>query len=102
MAINPPLLEVSGLRTWFHTQDGVVKAVDDISFTLVKGKTLGIVGESGSGKSVTSLTLMRLLPDKGVQIAGGKAVFLGRDLLQMAQQEMSSVRGAKIAMIKSK
>jgi peptide/nickel transport system ATP-binding protein len=97
--VPDPLLDVRGLRTWFHTEDGIVKAVDDLSIQLHAGQTLGIVGESGSGKSVTSLTLMRLLPDAGAQIAGGKAIFLGRDLLTLSQVEMSAVRGREIAMI---
>ncbi len=94
-----PLLAVEGLRTYFHTDAGTVKAVDDVSFTLEKGRTLGVVGESGSGKSVTSLTIMRLLPDRAAEIAGGSVSFLGRDLTQVAARDMVDVRGRQIAMI---
>ena len=93
------LLAVEGLRTYFHTDAGTVKAVDDVSFTLDKGRVLGVVGESGSGKSVTSLTIMRLLPDRAAEIAGGSVSFLGRDLTKVTSSDMTSVRGKQIAMI---
>ncbi len=94
-----PLLSIQGLKTWFHTDEGVVKAVDDVSFDVAPGQTLGIVGESGSGKSVTSLTIMRLLPEISAQIAGGSVSFLGRDLLSVSNAEMNAIRGRDIAMI---
>lgn len=97
--MSEPLLKIEGLKTWFHTDQGIVKAVDDISMELPAGMTLGVVGESGSGKSVTSLTLMRLLPPETAQIAGGSISFLGRDLLGVSQREMTNVRGRDIAMI---
>ncbi|MEO0601797.1 MAG: ABC transporter ATP-binding protein [Myxococcota bacterium] len=97
--MSEPLLAVDGLRTYFHTDAGTVKAVDDVSFSLQKGRTLGVVGESGSGKSVTSLTIMRLLPDRAAEIAGGSVSFLGRDLTKVAASDMTSIRGKQIAMI---
>jgi oligopeptide/dipeptide ABC transporter ATP-binding protein len=95
----PPLLEVKDLRTHFYTQDGVVKAVDGVSFYVDKGETLGIVGESGSGKSVTSLSIMRLIPSPPGKIAGGQILFDGDDLLKYSEDEMRHVRGKDIAMI---
>ena len=93
------VLEIEGLKTYFHTDDGVVKAVDDVSFSVAEGETLGIVGESGSGKSVTSLTVMRLLPDRSADVAGGSVSFLGRDLLGLSSRQMADVRGRQISMI---
>lgn len=93
------LLEIANLRTYFHSDTGTVKAVDDLSVTIQPGETLGLVGESGSGKSVTSLTIMRLLPDVGARIAGGTISFLGRDLVQLSRAEMPVIRGKDIAMI---
>jgi peptide/nickel transport system ATP-binding protein len=94
-----PVLDVRNLQTWFHTDDGVVKAVDDVSFTILPGRTLGVVGESGSGKSVTALTVMRLLPDRAARIAGGSVSFLGRDVVGASQRDMAEVRGRDVAMI---
>ena len=93
------LLQVNGLRTQFHTEDGIIRAVDDVSFTLNKGETLGIVGESGSGKSITSLSIMRLIPRPGGQIAAGRIVFDGTDLLDLDDRQMRAIRGKRIAMI---
>ncbi|HOG53765.1 MAG TPA: ABC transporter ATP-binding protein, partial [Bacillota bacterium] len=93
------LLEVQDLRTYFYTEDGVVKAVDGISFSLDKGKTLGIVGESGCGKSVTSLSVMRLIASPPGKIVSGRIFFEGDDLLQKSEKEMRSVRGNDISMI---
>lgn len=95
----PPLLEIEHLKTYFDTDGGTVKAVDDLSLQLYPGKTLGLVGESGSGKSVTSLTVLRLLPDVGARIAGGKVSFLGRDLAHLPKKELRQVRGKEISMI---
>ena len=92
------LLEIKDLRTYFHTDDGVVKAVDDISFKIEEGKTLGIVGESGSGKSVTSLTVMRLLAS-AANIESGRISFLGKDLVRLPEPEMRKIRGKEISMI---
>src|SRR4051812_35601304 len=94
----PTLLEVSDLRTFFHTEEGIVKAVDDLSFKLEQGRTLGIVGESGSGKSVTSLSIMRLLSSTA-RIETGRVSFLGRDLVCLPEHQMQSIRGRDISMI---
>jgi peptide/nickel transport system ATP-binding protein len=93
-----PLLDVKDLSVHFPTDDGLVKAVDGLSFTVQPGETLGIVGESGSGKSVSSLTVMGLITRKQANI-GGEVVFQGQDLLQLSQDEMRGIRGAKISMI---
>ncbi len=93
-----PLLSVQHLKTQFFTPGGVVKAVDDVSFDLQAGETLGIVGESGCGKSVTSMSIMRLISPPG-KIVGGKIIFEGRDLLTLGDAEMRHVRGKEIAMI---
>ena len=94
-----PLLQVEDLRTHLFTRRGVVKAVDGVSFSLDAGETLGIVGESGSGKTMTSLSLLRLVPQPGGKIVGGKILFDGTDLLQVSEAEMRSYRGSQIAMI---
>lgn len=96
---NETILSVDGLKTYFTTEDGVVKAVDGISFELKKGETLGIVGESGSGKSVTNLSVMRLIPEPPGKIAGGKVVFDGINVLEMPIDEVRKIRGRRIAMI---
>jgi oligopeptide transport system ATP-binding protein len=93
-----PLLEVQDLKTVFPTRDGVVKAVDGVSFRLDSGETLGIVGESGSGKSVTALSVMRLLQRPG-KVVGGHVMFKGRDLTKVSEREMQEIRGQEIAMI---
>ncbi|MFN2468788.1 MAG: ABC transporter ATP-binding protein [Gaiellaceae bacterium] len=92
------LLEVNDLRTYFRTDDGIVKAVDGVSFKLEKGKTLGIVGESGSGKSVTCLTIMGLNAKRNT-ITSGEALWKGRNLLTMSAKELRDIRGGEIAMI---
>ncbi len=94
-----PLLEVRNLETQFRTQDGVVKAVNDVSFYVNRGETLGIVGESGSGKSVTSLSVMRLIPNPPGKITGGQIIFDGENLLDLSEAEMRKIRGNRIAMI---
>jgi oligopeptide transport system ATP-binding protein len=96
---NGSLLEVNDLRTYFDTEDGVVKAVDGISFRLKRGETLGIVGESGSGKSVTNLSIIRLIPDPPGRIVGGEVVFNGQDILLLSGEEVRKIRGRRIAMI---
>ena len=98
MSASDALLEVRNLRTQFPTRDGVVKAVDDVSFEVRPGETLGIVGESGCGKSVTALSVMRLLQRPG-RIVGGQVLFKGRDLTRVSEAEMQEVRGEEIAMI---
>jgi len=94
-----PLLEVKNLKTQFFTQDGVVKAVDDVSFHVLPGETLGIVGESGCGKSITAMSIMRLIPSPPGRIVNGSINFEGEDILGMSDEEMRNVRGNKIAMI---
>jgi oligopeptide transport system ATP-binding protein len=93
------LLEVRNLRTYFETDDGIVKAVDDISFNLKRGETLGIVGESGSGKSVTNLSIIRLVPDPPGKIVSGEVMFNGSDLLLLPNEAIRKIRGRRIAMI---
>lgn len=98
--MSQPLLEISGLKTYFRSDDGeVVKAVDDLSLRIEAGKTLGLVGESGSGKSVTSLSILRLLPDVGATIEAGRISFLGRDLVRLPLRELRQIRGRDISMI---
>jgi oligopeptide transport system ATP-binding protein len=92
------LLEVKGLKTYFHTFKGVVKAVDGISFSLDKGEVLGIVGESGSGKSVTSFSILKLVEEPGV-VEAEKVMFKGEDLAKKSEKEMMKVRGKEISMI---
>lgn len=93
------LLEVNNLHTQFFTRDGVVKAVDGVSFRVSSGETLGIVGESGCGKSVTALSLMRLIPQPPGRISQGSIIFDDRDLMKLSGREMASIRGNNIAMI---
>jgi oligopeptide transport system ATP-binding protein len=93
------LLEIRNLTTRFYTQDGVVHAVNGISYSLAEGDTLGIVGESGCGKSVSMLSVMRLVPDPPGKIEDGQVIFYDRDLLKLSEEEMRYVRGAEIAMI---
>ncbi|MFO0604346.1 MAG: ABC transporter ATP-binding protein [Polyangiales bacterium] len=93
-----PLLSVRNLVTEFRTDEGALRAVDDVSFELPAGGTLGVVGESGCGKSVTSLSILRLIQPPG-RVASGQIVFEGRDLLGLPEREMRAVRGARIAMI---
>jgi peptide/nickel transport system ATP-binding protein len=96
--VPEPLLEVKDLKVHFPTDDGLVKAVDGVSYSLSPGETLGIVGESGSGKSVSSLTVMGLITGKQANISG-EVVFQGQDLLTLPRDEMRTIRGAKISMI---
>lgn len=95
----PPLMEVDDLRIHFFTRDGVVKAVDGVSFALEAGQTLGMVGESGSGKSVTALSLMRLVPEPPGKVVGGDIRFKGESILRMGEKEQGRLRGDHIAMI---
>jgi peptide/nickel transport system ATP-binding protein len=94
-----PLLEVKNLKTYFHTEDGIVKAVDGVDFEVYPGETLGIVGESGSGKSVTSLSILRLLDPNGEILEGSQIIFEGKNLLDLSEDEMRKIRGNDIAMI---
>jgi len=93
------LIDVTGLRTFFHTEAGIAKAVDGVDFFVRKGESFGVVGESGSGKSVTALSLIRLIPDPPGKIVAGKVMFQGRDLLSIPLEDMYGIRGAEIAMV---
>ena len=93
------LIEVKNLKTYFHTEAGIAKAVDDVSFDIYEGEVLGIVGESGSGKSVTSLSINRLIPNPPGEIVGGEIFYNNIDLLNISFDEMRSLRGKEIAMI---
>jgi len=99
MSDSAALLDIQGLKTYFHTGRGLVKAVDDLTIKIEQGKTLGLVGESGSGKSVTSLSIMKLLPDTAAKIDAGSISFLGKDLVKMSDTEMRNIRGRDISMI---
>ncbi|CAM1377836.1 ABC transporter ATP-binding protein [Fretibacterium fastidiosum] len=92
------LLQVKGLRTWFHTFKGVVKAVDDVSFDIRVGEVLAVVGESGGGKSVTGFSVIRLIDEPG-RIESGEVLFAGRDLMKLSEREMNRVRGKDISMV---
>ena len=94
-----PLLDVKGLETQFKTPDGIIHAVNGVSFSLEEGETLGLVGESGCGKSVTMLSVLRLIAMPPGKIVAGEAFFHGQDLLKMSQEEIRNVRGAQIAMV---
>ncbi len=93
------LLEVQDLRTYFFTDEGVVRAVDGVTWDLDEGETLALVGESGCGKSVTAMSILRLIPNPPGRIVSGQIFFEGRDLLKMSDAEMRSIRGNRIAMI---
>src|SRR3954468_11205696 len=93
------LLEVEDLKAHFFTEEGTVRAVDGVSFSVAAGRTLGIVGESGCGKSVTSLSIMGLLPKGQGRISGGSVRFEGRDLATLSADDMRGLRGNRMAMI---
>ena len=99
MIAQDPVLEVRDLRTYFHTEEGVARAVDGVSFAVGRGQTLGLVGESGCGKSVSAFSVMRLVPDPPGRIEGGQILLKGRDLFALDEEEMRRVRGDDIAMI---
>src|SRR3954464_13738407 len=99
IAAGRPLLQVADLKTWFFTRDGVVRAVDGVSFHVMPGETLAIVGESGCGKSVTALSILRLVPAPPGRIVSGRIHLAGRDLLGLSEGEMRQVRGNDISMI---
>ena len=95
----PPLLEVKNLKTHFYTYEGIVKAVDGVSYDLEAGETLGLVGESGCGKSVSAMSLMRLIPEPPGKILEGEILFEGQDILKLGMDEMRSIRGAQMSMV---
>jgi peptide/nickel transport system ATP-binding protein len=98
-AASANVLEVEGLKTYFFVRQGIVKAVDDVSFTLQAGEKLAIVGESGCGKSMTALSILRLVPDPPGRIVGGHVRIDGKDLLALSESEMRKVRGNQVSMI---
>ena len=93
------LLELKNLHTFFDTKKGVVKAVNDVSYSLEEGETLGVVGESGSGKSVSSLGIMQLIPNPPGEIVGGEILYKGQDLVKKSEKDMQKIRGNEISMI---
>ena len=93
------ILSVQGLETQFRTREGIVHAVNGVSFNLDEGETLGIVGESGCGKSVTAMSMLRLIPSPPGKVVAGKAIYQGRDLLKLSDDEIRHVRGAQISMV---
>ena len=97
--MNNKLFEIKNLKTYFKTEAGIVKAVDDVSFDIYKGEVLGIVGESGSGKSVTSLSINRLIPNPPGEIVSGQIIYNGHNLLELTYDQMRSYRGKHISMI---
>jgi oligopeptide/dipeptide ABC transporter ATP-binding protein len=97
--MSDKLVEIRNLRTHFHTEDGVVPAVDGVNFYIKRGETLGVVGESGCGKSVTSLSIMRLIPNPPGKIVEGEILFEGEDLVKKSEAEMRKIRGNDISMI---
>jgi len=99
MMVSQPFFQVQNLTTVFETREGLIKAVDGVSFELEEGETLGLVGESGCGKSVTALSIMRLVPQPPGRIQSGRILFGGRDLLQLSEEAMRRLRGNDISMI---
>ena len=97
--MSEPLLAIENLQTHFFTDDGVVRAVDGVSYELRAGETLAVVGESGSGKSVTALSILQLVPSPPGRIVGGRILFKGRDLARLSAAEMRAIRGKEISMI---
>ena len=97
--MSEPLLRIENLQTHFFTDDGVVRAVDGVSYEIGPGETLAVVGESGSGKSVTALSILKLIPSPPGRIVGGRILFRGRDLVSAPAEEMRRIRGKEISMI---
>src|SRR5512136_55691 len=98
MTETETLLKIEGLKTYYFTEAGIVKAVDNISFEVKKGESLGLVGESGSGKTVTALSVLQIVPKPG-RIVEGKIFFKGENLLTKTEKEMQPIRGSEIAII---
>jgi len=99
MAHSEVLLELVDLKVYFKTDEGLARSVDGVSYKIMAGETLGLVGESGCGKSVTSLSILRLIPQPPGEIAGGKILFKGQNLLDLNENQMRAIRGNQIAMI---
>lgn len=96
---SEPLLEIRDLRTYFHTDDGVARAVDGVNYAIGAGETLGVVGESGCGKSVTAMSILQLIPQPPGKIVGGEIIFKGKNLLDFGEAEMRKIRGNEISVI---
>ena len=94
-----PIIKIKNLKTYFKTDDGIAKAVDDVSFSLYKGETLGIVGESGCGKSVTSLSMLNLIPQPPGFYAAGEVIYDNKNIIELDEKSLRSIRGNKISMI---
>ena len=97
--MQTPLLQIEDLKTYFYTSNGVVKAVDGISYSVHEGETVAIVGESGCGKSVSALSVMRLVPSPPGKTVNGKVIYQGNDILKASDSEMRKIRGKQIAMV---
>ncbi len=95
----PPLLQVKDLRTWFYTEEGIVKAVDGVTYDVAEGETLALVGESGCGKSISALSILRLIPIPPGRIVSGEVLFENEDLLKLSEEEIRHIRGNKISMV---
>src|SRR5437870_6376356 len=95
----PPLLQVKDLRTYFYTDEGIVKAVDGVTYDVQEGETLALVGESGCGKSISALSLLKLIPIPPGRIVSGEVLFDGEDLMQLDEDELRKIRGNRIAMV---
>lgn len=93
------LLVIKNLKTYFYTEDGIIKAVDEVSLKIKKGETLGVVGESGCGKSITAMSILKLIPDPQGKIVGGEITFNGKDITKYSKEEIRNVRGNKISVI---
>ena len=96
------ILEVIDLKTYFFTRRGIARAVDGVSFSLQQGETLGLVGESGCGKTVTSLSILRLVPEPAGRIVGGEIFFEGKNLLTKSEKEMREIRGSESGELRSR
>ncbi|RLB07890.1 MAG: ABC transporter ATP-binding protein [Deltaproteobacteria bacterium] len=99
ISVNDGLLKIRGLKTYFFTRWGIIKAVDDVDLEVGRGETLGLVGESGCGKSVTALSVLRLVPKPKGRIVGGEIIFMGKNLLELDEGQMRMIRGGEIGMI---
>jgi len=99
MSTPEVLLEINDLKVYFHTEEGLARSVDGVSYSIMKGETLGVVGESGCGKSVTALSILQLIPRPPGDIAGGQIHFKGQNLLDLSERQMRTIRGNEIAMI---
>ncbi|GIW49346.1 MAG: hypothetical protein KatS3mg079_822 [Caloramator sp.] len=93
------LLSIKNLKTYFYTEDGVIKAVDDVSLSIREGETLGVVGESGCGKSITAMSILKLIPNPPGKIVDGEIIFDGKDLTKATDEEIRKIRGNKISVI---